>query len=485
MREKILFTTEYGALYLSCELNGSIGGRLFHIIRHQLSAILAEASNLGEGAMRPILSYAVVLIMVFYLSPSARIINVPGDYRTIGGGIAAADHGDMVLVQPGLYFEHICFNGEGITVASMFIYTGDYSDIESTIIDGGGSGFVVEFDADWENYRDTIIGFTIQNGDLGFMCFHYTRPIISFNIIRGNSSEWAGGIYATLSSATITHNLITGNSSGDGAGILIGTFSDAEVYNNVIAGNSAGGDGGGIFVEGVTSAFIENNVIFGNTSGQYGGGIYTRSNDITIRNTIFWGDSAGVDANEIYVESGNPLIEFCDVEGGWEGWNMDEDPLFRDPQNGDFHLMWTECSDPHDSPCIDAGIEFDSIEDCDWGLGFGLTDFGAYGGWHIDLPTAVDEDDGSNIPAAIQLFQNYPNPFNAQTVMKYTLPASGEVTISVHDLLGRRISTVFDGLQVSGNHTVLWNAPDLPSGIYFARLQAGGQNATVKMVLVR
>ncbi len=85
---------------------------------------------------------------------------------------------------------------------------------------------------------------------------------------------------------------------------------------------------------------------------------------------------------------------------------------------------------------------------------------------------------------------NYPNPFNPATTIRYHLPASGVVKISIFDLSGRLIRTLMNQNQEAGNHTIRWEGKDdfgreAASGMYFARLESGNVVKTHKMVLLR
>ena len=88
-------------------------------------------------------------------------------------------------------------------------------------------------------------------------------------------------------------------------------------------------------------------------------------------------------------------------------------------------------------------------------------------------------------PGSYHLDQNYPNPFNPVTVINYQLPDDSEVELSIHDISGRKITTLINDRQLSGYHTAKWNASPLPSGVYFYRLQAGDFVETKKMVLMK
>lgn len=70
------------------------------------------------------------------------------------------------------------------------------------------------------------------------------------------------------------------------------------------------------------------------------------------------------------------------------------------------------------------------------------------------------------------LEQNYPNPFNPITNIKYSIPKESFVTIKVYDFLGKEIKTLVNERKPTGNYSVIFNASNLPSGVYFYRMQA-------------
>ncbi len=219
-----------------------------------------------------------------------------------------------------------------------------------------------------------------------------------------------------------------------------------------------------------------------------GGGISLTVSDPIIINTILWADTSNND-REIYIDNNSsfPDISFCNIQDTlWPGeGNIDISPLFRDPNNDDFHLMALECGDPYDSPCIDAGHPdiADSILSCDWGLGTILSDMGAYSGGdsiHVGIGGPIIE-----LPLRFALLQNYPNPFNTVTIIEYSLPEPSDVTIDVYDILGRRVETLIDIEQLAGQHQVAWQAHDKSTGVYFYKIQAGGYSDTRKMILLK
>ena len=103
------------------------------------------------------------------------------------------------------------------------------------------------------------------------------------------------------------------------------------------------------------------------------------------------------------------------------------------------------------------------------------------------------EEDRSRLDVArsrVELRQNKPNPFHGHTEIGFNLPLKAPVTLRVYDSSGRLVNTLVDKEKPAGSHSVVWDGRDksgleLPSGIYFYRLQAGPSTATHKMILLR
>lgn len=436
-------------------------------------------------------------------------------FRTIQHGIDVALAGDTVLVVNGTYEENIKVVAKSLCLASIYIFSGDRGDIENTIIDGGFDTTTVTF-AGCDSAA-SITGFSITNGHGWFgggIFSDHSDPIISDNIISGNISDAVGGgVYCRYGSPAIFDNEIIGNTADHGGGGIECYYSAAvRISRNLISGNSAS-RGGGIYATNLDSgSFLANNVFIGNTASSYGGGIaffgvscpvinntlcdnfassggglYCNHSDVTVVNTIFWADTASSEDPEVYLdENSSATITYSDIRDGWEGeGNIDSNPLFRDPENGDFHLMSTDCGDPEDSPCIDAGHPdiLDSLLDCSWGLGELRSDIGAYGGG--DSVQVGINDHVDPISNNLALMQNYPNPFNASTIIRFGLTSTSDVTVDIYDILGRRIERLARGRREAGFHRVIWDASDVPSGIYFYRVMTGYYSEIGKMILVR
>ena len=92
--------------------------------------------------------------------------------------------------------------------------------------------------------------------------------------------------------------------------------------------------------------------------------------------------------------------------------------------------------------------------------------------------------------SGLVLHPSYPNPFNPTTTLSYTLPAAGEVSLTIYDGLGRRVRTLVDRYQPAGRHDAVWDATDdagarVASGVYFSRLVTPSGVASNRMILLK
>ncbi|MDI6804509.1 MAG: T9SS type A sorting domain-containing protein [Bacteroidota bacterium] len=94
-------------------------------------------------------------------------------------------------------------------------------------------------------------------------------------------------------------------------------------------------------------------------------------------------------------------------------------------------------------------------------------------------------ESGSFIPNQYALEQNYPNPFNPTTIINYQLPIDNWVTLKVYDVLGREVATLVDEFKDSGYYEATWDATNIPSGVFFYRMQTGSFSETKKLILMR
>ncbi len=488
---------------------------------------------------------AILLLVLTSTTANAEVYNVPSDYNLIQEAIDAAEDQDTILVEPGYYFENLVIVGKAITVASLFLTTGDLDYVESTIIDGNVKGSVVCM-RDIEGDGAVLTGFTVQNGEAynggGVFCLN-ANPTISYCHVRYNSAVSGGGLLIVEGNPTISYCTVYENSANYGGGMLF-INSISTVTNCTIYGNMAMDEGGGIFMFD-SELTVENCILWNNTPEQLAMALRGDPSDLSINNSDIEGGEDDIATNN----NG-------DLDYGVD--NIDEDPLFNDPKSGDFTLG-------EDSPCAGLGmgsyveddVEEESeltagemiealIEDINnlvedrqlnenqasfirsrleralyyynrervfWTVWF-MVDFdirvAALMYWGIlsrDQGRAFIEasnevlrqlgDENAGVGEAIQLCrddllpndcyltQNYPNPFNSTTNISYGLPEVSNVKITVYDMTGRQVAQLVDGIQEAGVHELTWNAQSNPAGVYLLRMQTSSFTTTRQMMLTK
>lgn len=119
-----------------------------------------------------------------------------------------------------------------------------------------------------------------------------------------------------------------------------------------------------------------------------------------------------------------------------------------------------------------VNVKVDSIELYD--------DFGL-----LDPITGIEDHSYISVPEKMELSQNYPNPFNPMTTISYSLPKDGFVSLTIYNVLGQKVSTLINKKQIAGVHSVLFEASEMPSGVYFYNLSSGDYSVIKKMILMK
>jgi hypothetical protein len=250
---------------------------------------------------RPIQLAIITTLTAGLLVAEAAEIRVPADRPTIQSAINVAANGDTVLVSPGTYYENLNFLGKAIRVMSE-------QGPQSTIIDGNQIDSVVVF-ASGEGLQSVLSGFTLRNGRAassglrgGGIRIQNSSPTISGNIITNNTAgDGGGGISSSFGSPVVQGNTITNNGqvpgwSGGvgGGGVSIGGASSAQLLNNTISGNSwSTASGGGVSLFAAGTPLLKNNLITNNTAYSQGGGVAMFNySDATIVQNVITGNSA-------------------------------------------------------------------------------------------------------------------------------------------------------------------------------------------------
>ena len=466
--------------------------------------------------------------------------------------------------------------------------------IENNSADRGG-GIHIDLSCTPEVRDCNITGNVSRNFYGGGIYTHCSAPnIVGCNISRNSSLTSGGGVYIWSSHwrgirTQITLCNISDNEGSSGGGIFCKNGANPIVrYCNISENRSTWYDGAGAGCVDATPEFI-NCTFARNSSQRDGGGMYCNSGSPILMNTIFWDNSP----NEIYFRPNLGVnritVSYSSVRCGedgiiannngdviWGDGNLDSDPLFIDPNEGDFHLTV-------DSPCIDAGnpeldpdrdgsradigafylhqrditveplelnfppinyghldsmsftisndgltdLTIESIMGCRCGGCFWMNEFDQ-DLWEpiviepqqeVELWVYYRPEEGVNrertifilsddpdepevfvqasgevkgigdidpvIPLHFTLDPAYPNPFNSNTSITYSLPRASTITLKLYDLSGRMVSDMFNGRQEAGLHSAIVNADAWASGLYFVRLEAGGEVFTRKVMLVR
>ena len=418
-------------------------------------------------------------------------------------------------------------NGEQFPLSCISYISLKGSGVNETILDASNESNLIYFssveDATIENIS-IINGFSTFGG--GIYC-NNSDPVLFNIIIEENTTDLGGGIYCENSSPSLVNVTISGNiANNSGGGISCYDNSNPSLTNVVINGNTSDDFGGGIYCHYYSNPNLVNVIIIENIADNFGGGICCRNNsNISLTNVTISQNSASDEGGGIccwdrssldllncisyndtpqeilFLEWGEPNsvnITYSDIQGGEEGiitnnngtvyWlegNIDSDPLFADPENGDFHLTWANFPIPDStkSPCIDTGdpnspLDPDSTR----------ADMGAY---YFDQSQQGTED----IPilsARCMLYQNYPNPFSASTTISFNIHSrnteNAEIRIyNVKGQLVRQLSIIPD--KYRDQSSIKWNGKDekgntLSSGIYLYKLIVNNKTIDTKKCLL-
>ncbi len=317
-----------------------------------------------------------------------------------------------------------------------------------------GGGVACEMDASPIFTNCTINHNTAVSQGGGVYCSSHSFPFFTSCIISGNRAAdggdgpgIGGGVCCTEgSSPSFVKCSIIGNfaqEEGDGVYCWLGWFGEhppSPIFNSTIIAFS---EGEGIYFDSIAAeSRITHCNIFGNGGGSFGGRVPAGIGDLVTTN-------ANGDSCDIYM-------------------NIFLDPMFVDAAAGDYHLL-------AGSPCIDAGdptLPFDPDST--------IADIGAFYFHQLAAEPLV-----VLLPTAYALHPNWPNPFNSSTMIRYDVPQAGKVSLTIFNLLGQRVTTLFDSRQLAGSYTVSWDAANMPSGVYLCRMDAASFVQTRKLVLVK
>jgi parallel beta-helix repeat protein len=374
--------------------------RMKSTIRHR------KTRDKNQPSLNKLLKFVTITVLALAFSllstnnAIARTLRVPNQYLSIQDAVNASNPGDIIVVASGL---HKLFT-KNITIKNMSLTLMSEAGPEKTIIQGRGDSPVITL----VRYSQAVIdGFTItsikdedsvplEGG--GIHCAPSSAPTIVNNIITGNHAVLGAGIYcAPRSAPTIANNVISKNKAVNFGGGIFSFKSSPNIANNTIAENEASSSGGGIFCQRDVPR-ITNNVIWKNKSkvgggysgdrsfsaitnntiveneAAYGGGIYFSGGAVRMVNLILWKNSDDLHAERFTAATRPDHSNIGDGDFRGVKGNISADPLFVDPENGNFRLM-------PESPCINTGNLNQVYDDPDGSR----SDMGAFGGPKANL----------------------------------------------------------------------------------------------------
>jgi len=103
----------------------------------------------------------------------------------------------------------------------------------------------------------------------------------------------------------------------------------------------------------------------------------------------------------------------------------------------------------------------------------------------VKTSPVVSVNENAGIPLQYELYQNYPNPFNPSTTIHFALPEEANVTLKVYNSMGKEVATLVNRILPAGYHSVVFNAVNMVSGIYFYKIEAGNYKSIRKMLLMK
>ena len=347
--------------------------------RHKVSfSSLCASVPLCLCASSPLL--AVLICLVFLschrVSTLRNKLFVPDEFSTLEEAVKNAASGDIIIVRPGRYF----LSSQGIRITQKDLTIFGASGARETVLTGTGDGPAISFDkkcqAVLDGFTVTVLasdpnrGGALQGG--GIYCAPYSSPTIVNNCITNHKAQFGGGIYCAFSSSPrILQNTIADNqASVCGGGIFSfyaspriqknmlirniahfggGIMCDADnslIQNNIIAENKALHSGGGCSCIG-SFAMLINNTLSRN-SALFGGGILGSSGEFLSANNILWKNQDDICLIDFKMASRPRFSDIMDADYLGINGNISQDPLFIDPNRGDYRLK-------PDSPCLHAG----------------------------------------------------------------------------------------------------------------------------------
>ncbi len=409
------------------------------------------------------------------IGPENDRTSVNGNYIEFQGAAAPGNRWH------GIFFNNLNDSGVGASIIENCRF--DYADKTDMTYQGGGA--VAVYNSDMVTIKSSV--FYANNAELGGALYVENSDIRIENCYfqsngkdlgqNGETLTNGGGAMYIKNANPYLHKLTFINNQAQGGAAMVLDNSSPHIANILIAENIADGIAGGIQCINGSSPEIVNMTSTNNIAKTAGGTLYLNvDSNPTIINSIMYDNSKP----EIYLDGATVTVTYSIIDSASNESYIGEGCLDIDPwfvAGVEYRLANNSCSFSDGSnvvsPAIDAGHpdSIDTYLDCSAGLGKVRADMGYYGGHYAYAPTEVGESAASELqPSHFELKQNYPNPFNPQTTISFSLPRSGQVALTIYNILGEEIGRLLNEKRPAGHQTVKFNGLRYSSGIYFYRI---------------
>ena len=418
--------------------------------------------------------------------------------------------------------------------------------IEDNVAMYSGGGFYFTY-ATGPNLKNILINNNSANGGGGVFSYNSNLTMLNVTIVNNTASGFSGGIYSflftnlyltncivwdnyplvnhvSIASVFLNYSDIQGGESGfytdmndsiywgDGNLDADPLFCDSNNGNFMLAENSPcigtgeNGSNMGTFGVGCDAIFLTPDLVINeflaNSENCCDDGTGEFEDFIEIYN---WGtdtvDIGGMVISDMFITDDFSIPEIWMIP--------DTVPEITTILPDSFLVLWADKNSEQGPLHVEIELSSDGVQ-----IGLYMNDgitavdtltfgeqtadvsYGQYldgsGYWQFMNPTPgytntedLDVEIENPLPSNFKLHQPYPNPFNPTTTIRFSVAPNSKTSLQLFDITGRLVETLVSGKLVSGEHEIVWNAGNNPSGVYFVRLESGEFVKNQKVVLLK
>lgn len=370
------------------------------------------------------------------------------------------------------------FNGDGV----MDYAVGNTANDSVSVFLGDGLGGFLPV----RNYQaaSAVRGVAILDfdGDGKMDIATANRTGNNVSLLRGNGDGTFAPRVNTEANVSQETAIAAADANGDGIlDLFVAGFNSSEM--SVLLGD---GDGGFTFANKVNTGSRPWMIAVGDVNADGYVDVVSANSNGSNASVIFGNGQGGLSTATNYVVGSFPLaIDLGDIDGDGDldmvvsSFNAGNWSVYENNGSGIFINRRTlpaslagSCATLYDRD-NDGDLDFTGIDELDDLI------------FIFDNRPVTSVDFRTYIPTQHTLFQNFPNPFNPSTTIGFEVATSGLVTLKVYNVLGEEVTTLVSEAKHPGVYSVVWEAGDLPSGVYLYRLTTGSFMDSRKLLLVK